>query len=110
MKQLAAAFLLFCSCSLSAQTLFYYGKDSVSAPEFLAAYLKNNANQRSEKSMSGYLELYINSKLKVADARQKGYDTLPQLVSDLSDLRQQILPTYLNDKAAVDRLVQEART
>ena len=55
-----------------------------------------------------YLDLYVASRLKIKEAKAKGYDTLPQLVADLSNLRQQILPTYLNDKESMDRMVNEA--
>ncbi len=111
MKKLAAAFvvLLSCSLSLSAQTIFYYGKDSVSVNDFLRAYHKNNTGARNEKAFRDYLDLYIASRLKIREARERGYDTLPQMVSDLYNLRQQILPAYVNDKDAVNRLVDEAQ-
>ena len=48
--------------------------------------------------------------MKIKEARSRGYDTLPQMVSDLDNLRQQILPNYLNDKEAVNKLVDEAYT
>jgi peptidyl-prolyl cis-trans isomerase SurA len=41
---------------------------------------------------------------------ERGYDTLPQIVSDLDNLRQQILPSYLNDKESLTRLVNESFT
>lgn len=108
MKKLLAAFLLLGSCSASAQTLFYYGKDSVSAQEFLTAYNRNNTGEKTEKAILEYLDLYINSRLKIAEARNRGYDTLPQLVADLENLRQQIMPSYLIDKQTVNKLVAEA--
>ena len=72
MKKLLAAFLLLGSCSASAQTLFYYGKDSVSAQEFLTAYNRNNTGEKTEKAILEYLDLYINSRLKIAEARNRG--------------------------------------
>lgn len=108
MKKLIAAFCVLISFSLSAQTIFHYGNDSVSVKEFLKAYNKNKTNVRSEKAFRDYLNLYIASRLKIKEAKERGYDTLPQMVSDLDNLRQQILPNYLNDKEAVDNLVEEA--
>jgi peptidyl-prolyl cis-trans isomerase SurA len=108
MKKLVTAFGLLISFSLSAQTIFHYGNDSVSVQEFLKAYNKNKTNVRSEKAFRDYLNLYIASRLKIKEAREKGYDTLPQIVSDLDNLRQQILPNYLTDKESVNRLVDEA--
>jgi peptidyl-prolyl cis-trans isomerase SurA len=110
MKKLLAAFLVLACFSASAQTLFHYGKDSVSVAEFLKAYQKNNTGVKTEKAFLDYLDLYINSRLKIAEAKERGYDTLPQLVSDLESLRQQILPSYLTDKESVNRMVEEAFT
>src|SRR5215217_737766 len=108
MKKLIAAFGVLMSLSLSAQSIIYYGNDSVTVKEFLKAYNKNKTNVRSEKAFRDYLNLYIASRLKIKEARHRGYDTLPQMVSDLENLRQQILPSYLNDKEALNKLVEEA--
>jgi peptidyl-prolyl cis-trans isomerase SurA len=108
MKKLITAFGLLISFSLSAQTIFHYGKDSVSVKEFLKAYNKNKTNVRTEKAFRDYLNLYIASRLKIKEAKERGYDTLPQMVSDLDNLRQQILPNYITDKESVNRLVDEA--
>src|SRR3954471_16068954 len=105
MKKLVVAFFVLISISSSAQTLFYYGNDSVSSKEFLKAYHKNNTGVKTEKAFREYLDLYIASRLKIREAKERGYDTLPQIMSDLENLRQQILPTYLNDKGATGELV-----
>ncbi|MGZ3939867.1 MAG: peptidylprolyl isomerase, partial [Flavisolibacter sp.] len=110
MKKLATALCVLISFSASAQTLFYYGNDSISSKDFLKAYNKNKTNVRTEKAFRDYLNLYIASRLKIKEAKARGYDTLPQMVSDLDNLRQQIIPNYLNDKEAVNRLVDEAYT
>ena len=91
------------------QTLFTYGTDSISVSEFLNAYNKNNATTAIDKAgMQNYLDLYIASRLKIKEAKEKGYDTLPQLVADLQGLREQIIPSYLVDEAATKKLVEEA--
>jgi len=108
MKKLIAASLLLASFSAPAQTLFRYGKDSVSVNEFLKAYQKNNTGVKTEGAFLEYLDLYINSRLKIAEARARGYDTLPQMVADLQSLRQQILPSYLADKESITKMVEEA--
>jgi len=110
MKKLIAVSLVLASLSAPAQTLFYYGKDSVPVKEFLRAYQKNNTGVKTEKAFLEYLDLFINSRLKIAEAKQRGYDTLPQLVADLETLRQQILPTYLTDKQTINKMVDEAFT
>lgn len=108
MKQLLTVLCALTLTSASAQTLFTYGKDAVSAEEFAKAFKKNNNGAITDKALKEYLDLYIASRLKIKEAREKGYDTLAQLRTDLSNLRQQILPTYLNDKESLDRLVKEA--
>jgi peptidyl-prolyl cis-trans isomerase SurA len=108
MKKLITAFCVLISFSLPAQTIFHFGNDSVSVKDFLKAYNKNKTNARTEKAFRDYLNLYIASRLKIKEAKERGYDTLPQMVSDLDNLRQQILPNYLNDKEAVNKLVDEA--
>jgi peptidyl-prolyl cis-trans isomerase SurA len=106
-------FLCFCysffSTSASAQILFTYGNEKVTVSEFLKAYNKNNnVSGNDAKAIKDYLDLYIASRLKIKEAKLLRYDTLPQLVSDLQSLRTQIMPTYLNDKAATQNLVDEA--
>ncbi len=108
MRTLVTAFLVLFSFSLSAQSIFYYGNDSVSVKNFLRAYQKNNTTAKNEKAFRDYLDLYVASRLKIKEAKENGYDTLPQMVSDIQALRQQILPSYINDKEAVNKLVNEA--
>jgi peptidyl-prolyl cis-trans isomerase SurA len=91
------------------QVLFTYGKDSVTAAEFLKAYKKNNAAATKDQyTIASYLDLYINSRLKIKEARAEGLDTLPQMVADLQNLRAQIVPGYLNDEQGIKKLVDEA--
>lgn len=100
---------LLVSATTFSQTLFTYGKDTVTVNEFLQAYRKNNSDSnRNAQALQEYLNLYIASKLKIKEAMEKGYDTLPQLVADMDNLRQQIAPQYLNDPESVKKLTDEA--
>ena len=96
--------------SSSAQTLFTYGKYSASAKDFLRAYNKNNTTPvtNKAKAISDYLDLYIKSKLKIREAYEKGYDTLPQIKEEVNNLRAQIIDGYMIDPATVNRLSKEA--
>ena len=102
-------FLLATSTAFS-QTLFTYGNYSVSAADFLRAYNKNNLQTTTSKSsaMREYLDLYINSRLKIREAYDRGYDTLPQLKSEVDNLRNQIIESYMSDPETMNRLVKEA--
>ena len=105
---LAAICFASAASSVSAQTLFTIGKDTVTVQEFTQAYKKNNIPGKTATPVRDYLDLYIASRLKIKEAKERGYDTLSQLTTDLQALRLQILPAYLTDKAALDRMVQEA--
>jgi peptidyl-prolyl cis-trans isomerase SurA len=83
LKPLLAAGLLLFSATAFSQTLFTYGGDTVTVPQFLAAYSKNNA-PGTKQSLRTYLDLYIASRLKIKEAKARGYDTLPQITSDLA--------------------------
>lgn len=108
MKKILTAFCVLAAFAAPAQTLFTYGKNAVSAPDFIRAFQKNNNGAKTGKAVKEYLDLYIASRLKVAEAKEKSFDTLPQLIADLANLRQQILPNYINDKESVNKLVAEA--
>ncbi len=97
------------SGSASAQTLFTIDKDSFSVPQFVAAYQKNSAAPAAgANGFKEYFPLYIASKLKIKEAKNLGLDTLPQLVAEVENLRQQIIPSYLVPDKEVDKLVAEA--
>jgi len=105
-------FLLLAVCAIRsspAQTLFTYGKYSADAQDFLRAYNKNNttASANKAKAINDYLQLYINSRLKIREAYERRYDTLPHLRSEVVNLRTQIVENYMNDPRAVDRIVKE---
>jgi peptidyl-prolyl cis-trans isomerase SurA len=94
----------------SAQTLFTYGKYEVDAKEFLRAYNKNN-NQpvtNRAKAISDYLDLFIKSRLKIQEAYERRYDTLPQIKTEVENLRTQIAENYMADPGMATRLTQQA--
>ncbi|MBO9659419.1 MAG: peptidylprolyl isomerase [Chitinophagaceae bacterium] len=103
---------LFCliTGTASSQTLFTYGSHKASAEEFLKAFNKNNppTNKTRAEAMKEYLELYINSKLKIQTAYDLGYDTLPQIKLETENLRNTIVDNYMSDPEAVSRLSKEA--
>jgi len=94
----------------SSQTLFTYGDYSADAKDFLRAFNKNNTATAANKTkaMRDYLDLYITSRLKIREAYNRSYDTLPQIKTDIDNLRSQIIENYLNDPAMSDKLLKEA--
>lgn len=94
----------------SSQTLFTYGSNKADAIEFIRAFDKNNQQPAAAKSkaMREYLDLYINSRLKIRQAYDLGYDTLPQIRVEAENLRNQIVDNYMSDPDAISRLTKEA--
>lgn len=99
---------------LYAQTLFTYGKKgsyAVDREEFLAAFNKNNPEDRSLQAKREYLEqFYIPFKLKVQAARDRRLDTLPSLKYELENYKRQVLNDNLVADSAVQALCAEAYT
>ncbi|MFT6442199.1 MAG: peptidyl-prolyl cis-trans isomerase SurA [Salibacteraceae bacterium] len=78
--------------------------------EFEAVYNKNNSNAQAidPKSKSEYLDLYINFKLKVAEAEALGMDTNRKFINELAGYRKQLAEPYLTDQQVTDDLIKEA--
>lgn len=107
------SFLFLCFLSLSffvqSQTLFTYGKNSVSKQEFETAFNKNKtASVDYNKSIREYLDLYIAFKLKVQEAKDLRLDTLAALKADLENFQTQIEEMYMKDDKMVYKLIDEA--
>ncbi|MBQ0118261.1 MAG: peptidylprolyl isomerase [Bacteroidales bacterium] len=75
--------------------------------EFMYIYEKNNPQSENQiKSMEDYLDLFVNFKLKVAEAESLGLDTTEAFKKELQGYRAQATPKYLQDKAAIDSLIR----
>lgn len=87
------------------------GTYPVPASEFAYVYRKNNstaADYGTRQSVTDYLELYTNFRLKVLEAEQKGLDTTQAFKRELEGYRQQLAQPYLTEKSVTDQLVREA--
>src|SRR5258706_1250333 len=110
-KRWLFALLTFCfAFTASSQTIFTYGKYAADAKDFLRAYNKNNSQPvaNKAKAIRDYLDLYINSRLKIQEAHDRSYDTLPQIKSEVENLRAKIIENYMSDPDAINRLTKEA--
>lgn len=77
--------------------------------EFEYIYGKNNSSSSiDKKSLSEYLVLFQNFKLKVIEAEGKGIDTTKAFVNELAGYRKQLAQPYLTDKTVEDALALEA--
>lgn len=97
--------------SLRAQdeVLFSYDGRQVSLDEFRYVFYKNNPAKQNPtiQDLKDYLDLYINFKLKVAEAEAARVDTIPTVRRDLNNYTDQLFRSYL-ERGLLDTLVREA--
>jgi len=104
-------FLLFTMAkSSSAQTLFTYGSYKEDAKNFVRMYNanKNSSDKTVQSNLQQYLNLYIQSKLKVREALDNRLDTLPKFKKEINDIEKTLGDNYLFDSVEYKRLKQEA--
>ena len=106
------AFLAF-SGSLFAQTtdpvLMTINGKPVLKSEFEYIYNKNNTNNSlDKKTLEEYVDLFINFKLKVEEAKSQGIDTTSSFITELSGYRSQLTKPYLTDTKVDEALLHEA--
>jgi peptidyl-prolyl cis-trans isomerase SurA len=77
--------------------------------EFEYIYNKNNTNNSlDKKTLEEYVDLFVNFKLKVEEAKSQGIDTTASFVNELSGYRSQLTKPYLTDTKVDDDLLREA--
>ena len=83
------------------------GKD-VYLSEFEYLYNKNNAQQVQPQSLDEYVDMFVNYKLKVADAETAGIDTTAEFITEFHKFRNELAAPYLRDEAVFEQTVREA--
>ena len=96
--------------SVYSQAILTIAGEDISKAEFERVYKKNNTKETSydRKSVTDYLNLYINYKLKVREALESGMDTAKAFTDELAGYRKQLAQPYLTDKEVSDNLLKEA--
>lgn len=75
--------------------------------EFEYIYNKNRTATSSKPlSLEDYVQLFVNFKLKVAEAESLGLDTMSAFRTEFEGYRQQVASTYLTDERADEAYVQ----
>ncbi len=85
--------------------------EKISKDDFVRMFQKNSPNREEtipQEELNEYLELFINYKMKLAQAREYGLDTLKSYLEETNQYRQQLVAPYLNDATVSQQLVQEA--
>ena len=104
-----ACFLCINALNSQEKALIEFENENVTKSEFIRIYQKNNSGEMARKStVDEYLELYINFKLKVMEARHKGLDTLSTFKRELAGYRAQLARPYLSTETIMEELKQEA--
>lgn len=115
MKKLLVVLAMMMPAFLFAQgwkskTLVTIGNKDISAGDFIEVYEKNNVKSDviDKKDVDEYLDMFINFKLKVAEAENLMMDTLPKFVKEYDGYRKQLAKPYFSNDAATENLVKEA--
>ena len=111
MKKLIWIALIFVGAQLNAQeVLFTVGNQSITTEEFKAVYEKNKGVGAAldPKTPEEYLDLYINFKLKIAEAYAQQRDTATGFKNEFGGYRAQLAKPYLSDQGAENELVRQA--
>ena len=106
------AVMLFASLSLFAQNadpvLMKVNGVDVTRSEFEYTFNKNNAVQGADvKAVKEYLPMYVDFKLKVAEAKAQGIDTLSSFIEEYKADRARQAEEYLIDNDYIERKAHE---
>lgn len=76
--------------------------------EFEYLYNKNSQQQINPQSLDEYVEMFKLYKMKVADARAEGIDTMASFRKEADQYRHELAAPYLADSVFISNLVQQA--
>jgi len=96
--------------SIDNKTLMTIGNEDVTVADFMKTYTKNNTTEEMNKegAIDEYLDLFINFKLKVMEAKNLKMDTVPSFVKELEGYRKQLAKPYFIDESVNEALLKEA--
>jgi peptidyl-prolyl cis-trans isomerase SurA len=104
---LILAVIFAANCNKADRTLVEIGDETVTLGEFEKQYLKtvtnlDSARNKPMEDKRQFLNLYINFRLKVKDARERGLLNSAEMQKEISDYKKNFAPTYLIDKEVVE--------
>ncbi len=83
-------------------------KDTVTKAEFMSMYERNASIAKDDNTIDDYLNLYINYKLKLIQAKELGLDKDSSTIKQVEDYRASIIKPYINDPYVMDSLALQA--
>ncbi|MCC8120123.1 MAG: peptidylprolyl isomerase [Bacteroidales bacterium] len=88
-------------------TVMTINGEDVPLSEFEYLYNKNNSQQIEPLTFDEYVGMFVDYKLKVADARAHGMDTTQTFIKEFAKFRDELAAPYLVDTATQNRLIRE---
>jgi peptidyl-prolyl cis-trans isomerase SurA len=109
-KLLLGAGMGVCALAWAAKDPVIMTVNGVDVPksEFEYLYHKNSQQQLSPQPIDEYVEMFVNYRLKVADARNAGIDTTAAFRQEMAQYRHDLAAPYMADSAYLETLVEEA--
>ena len=112
-KLVLLALLLSVVAAVTAQTndpvVIKINKEEIKLSEFKNTFAKNNNLQTTTKAdLDSYIDLYIDFRLKYAEALALQLDTITRLQKELAGYREQAASQYLTDKEVDEKIINEA--
>jgi peptidyl-prolyl cis-trans isomerase SurA len=100
----------FAQNKLDNKTLISIGQEDITVKEFIDVFKKNNLNNEilDKKSLEEYLDLYVNFRLKVAEAKAMKMDTNKAFIEELAGYRTQLSKPYFTNEKVTEQLLEEA--
>jgi peptidyl-prolyl cis-trans isomerase SurA len=117
MRQIFFAFALILSCPVlvsaqpsKSQILMTIAGEDITTGDFLKVYNKNLdlVLDKDQKDFDHYLDLFINYKLKLAEAKAQGYDRKDSYLKEFKMYKNQLSNAYMTDKKVSESLLKEA--
>jgi len=90
--------------------VFTVNKVPTFTDEFVYLYKKNHQNKPddfTEAKIDEYLDLFVNFKLKVTEAKAMGLDTTAKFIKELSTYREDLKKPYRAEPDLLDKLTKE---
>ncbi|MDE6811269.1 MAG: peptidylprolyl isomerase [Muribaculaceae bacterium] len=109
-KILLGAGLGVCALAWAAKDPVIMTVNGVDVPksEFEYLYHKNSQQQLTNQPLDEYVDMFVNYRLKVADAIADGIDTTAAFRQEIDQYRRELAAPYLVDSLFLNNLVEEA--
>ncbi len=109
---ITAILFITCSTQHSEIVIAKYDGEKIKMDEFEKAYSKNvggyeKAMDDDYENLKNFSELYVNFKMKLKDAYERGYDKDQNLINELIDYKKKVGSSYIQEKYLVEPNLKE---